>query len=154
MPDKTRHFVLQRLTYLKQYWIMNGSHFILETKVFLSESKDPYLNLSVEKYLTEQVQKGQAYLYLWQNENTVVIGRNQNPYAECDIKKIREDNVNIARRLSGGGAVFHDLGNLNFSFINHESEQQIETNMSVILTALESFGLHAEFMGRNDYRGK
>jgi lipoate-protein ligase A len=122
----------------------------LETKVFLSKSKDPYVNLSVEKYLTERVQKGQAYLFLWQNEHTVVIGRNQNPYAECDMKKIREDNVDIARRLSGGGAVFHGLGNLNFSFINHESEQQIETNRSVILKTLERFDLHAEFMGRND----
>lgn len=122
----------------------------MEARVYLSHSTDPYLNLSVERYLTGRVKKGEACLFLWQNENTIVIGRNQNPYVECDMDQVRQDGVRIARRFSGGGAVYHDMGNLNFSFIHHRSEQRIETNLSVILRALEAFGLHAEFTGRND----
>lgn len=122
----------------------------MQTKVYLSESTDPYLNLSVERYLTGRAGKGEACLFLWQNGNTIVIGRNQNPYAECDMDLVRKDGVRIARRFSGGGAVYHDRGNLNFSFISHRSEQRVETNLSVILRALEVFGLKAEFTGRND----
>ncbi|UKI19042.1 MAG: hypothetical protein L6V89_08115 [Oscillospiraceae bacterium] len=90
------------------------------------------------------------WLYLWQNRNTVVIGRNQNPWRECNMEAIRRDGVTLVRRSSGGGAVFHDDGNLNFTFIAPKELYNLEKQLSVVLRALESFGLHAEFSGRND----
>ena len=118
--------------------------------VFEGLSFDPYYNLAVEKYLLETVAPDACILYLWQNENTVVIGRNQNPWAECSIAHIEEDSVKLARRLSGGGAVFHDLGNLNFTFLVTEDNYDLDRQLSVIETMCRSFGIDAVRSGRND----
>lgn len=118
--------------------------------VFESTTFDPYYNLAVEKYLLETVSPDACILYLWQNENTVVIGRNQNPWAECSVSRIEEDNVRLARRLSGGGAVFHDLGNLNFTFLVSEENYDLERQLSVIERMCHSFNIQAARSGRND----
>lgn len=115
-----------------------------------SYSHDPYFNLGVEKYLFDNVKEDEIIFYLWQNERTVVIGRNQNIYAECNLSMIDQLNGKIARRLSGGGAVFHDLGNLNFTFIACDSCYNVEKQLDVIVKALDQFGLPAQVSGRND----
>ena len=115
-----------------------------------SYSHDPYFNLSVEKYLFDNVKEDEIIFYLWQNERTVVIGRNQNIYAECNLPMIEQLNGKIARRLSGGGAVFHDLGNLNFTFIARDGCYDVEKQLDVIVKALDQFGLPAQVSGRND----
>ncbi len=124
---------------------------MIEKLFFLNNySTDCYENLSIEKELLEKVDEKTVILYLWQNENTVVIGKNQNPFAECDVVKTEEDRVHIARRLSGGGAVFHDIGNLNFTFVAQKENYSLEKQTEVIKKACALAGIKAEVSGRND----
>lgn len=124
---------------------------MIETlKTYESGSFDPYFNLAVEQHLLETVEGGCCLLYLWQNENTVVIGRNQNPWAECRVSLLEEEGGHLVRRLSGGGAVFHDHGNLNFTFLVQTSNYDLEKQQRVLLTACRQFGISAELSGRND----
>ena len=123
---------------------------ITRIALFEGSSFDPYLNLAVEQHLMETVEEGTCILYLWQNENTVVIGRNQNPWVECRTTLLEEEGGHLARRLSGGGAVFHDLGNLNFTFLVPQADYDLERQLAVITEAVRRLGIRAERSGRND----
>lgn len=117
---------------------------------YISTSLNPYENLATERYLLENVSKESCILYLWQNEKTVVIGKNQNPHAETRCNLLEEDGVFLARRLSGGGAVFHDTGNLNFTFLCSSENYNLEKQLSVISSACALAGIKTEISGRND----
>lgn len=118
---------------------------ILESSVI-----DPWYNLALEENLFYEVEDDEVILYLWQNKKTVVIGRNQNPWRECRYKELEADGGKLARRLSGGGAVYHDLGNLNFTFIMKRKWFNIEKQLQVIIDAVGNLGIKAQFTGRND----
>ena len=122
----------------------------LKTKIIRSDSFDPTYNLALEEFLTKNVVEDDIILYLWQNERTVVIGKNQNYWSEVNAPAAEADCVTVVRRLSGGGAVFHDLGNLNFTFILRKENYDVQRQLSVIIDALDVLGIKAERTGRND----
>lgn len=123
---------------------------IHKIKYIESREFDPHSNLALEEYLVSHVGTGEAILYLWQNEKTVVIGKNQNPWKECRIKELEAEGGRLVRRLSGGGAVFHDLGNLNFTFVVNKEDYDLEKQLAVIIKAVNLFFVPAEKSGRND----
>lgn len=123
---------------------------LLRSKILRTYGTDPFRNLAIEQRCTEEIQEGEILLYLWQNAKTVVIGRNQNAWKECRTTQLQEDGGHLARRLSGGGAVFHDLGNLNFTFLVRDEDYNLDRQLSVIAVACQALGVETERSGRND----
>lgn len=119
-------------------------------KIFVSERVDPWYNLAVEEYLLSQAGPEDNILFLWQNDKTVVIGRNQNPWKECHLDALDQNGCRLVRRLSGGGAVYHDLGNLNYTFISRVDQNCIRDNIEMVIEAIRSDGIDAVFSGKND----
>lgn len=118
--------------------------------IYIGTEYDPHTNLAIEKRLMDITPPDCCTLYLWQNQNTVVIGRNQNAWLECRHALLAEEGGTLARRLSGGGAVFHDVGNLNFTFMMHKEDYDLDRQLMVIQKACESAGIRAVRSGRND----
>ena len=118
-----------------------------------STSTDPRWNLALEQYVFDCLDRSRSYFMLWQNHNTIVVGKNQNTVAEINNDFVRQHDITVVRRLSGGGAVYHDLGNLNFTFITDADKMDgIDLHMFCvpIVETLRSFGVQAEISGRND----
>ncbi|MFO7850329.1 MAG: lipoate--protein ligase, partial [Spirochaetia bacterium] len=119
-------------------------------RVLLSETLDPWFNLATEDYIFREMDPSQHILFLWRNSDTVVIGRYQNPWRECNIQAMEKDGVKLARRQSGGGAVYQDLGNTNFTFMSSRSTYDKNRNNRIITGAIGRFGITASPSGRND----
>lgn len=120
----------------------------MKLQFIVSNQTEPYWNISVENYLVEHADC--VTLYLWRNRRTVVIGQNQNPFSECNVEALEADGGYLMRRKTGGGAVYHDDGNINFSFVVPKALYDQTRQFGVIQRAVESFGLHTELSGRND----
>ena len=123
---------------------------INKLSIFISKDNLPYKNLAVEQYLTMHTGPDECILYLWQNDRTVVVGRNQNCWKECRVSLLESEGGFLARRLSGGGAVYHDMGNLNFTFCVRKENYDLDKQLQVIIRAVQKFGIRAEQNGRND----
>ena len=117
--------------------------------IVTGSSFDPYRNLAIEETLLRSCE-GRRILYLWQNEKTVVIGRHQDAGAECNLEKMEEDGVTLAKRISGGGAVYHDMGNMNFTFIAPRAVLSVDENFEIISEAVKAFGIETCRTGNND----
>ena len=118
-----------------------------------SPSTNPAFNLALEQYVFDRMDRSQEYFMLWQNDNTVVIGKNQNAFAEVNQKVADAKHISVVRRLSGGGAVYHDLGNLNYTLItspDNLEEFNLKYFADPVIHVLKRFGIQAEFSGRND----
>ncbi len=114
---------------------------------------DPRINLAIEEYMLYHLDLDDMYLLFYINEPSIIIGRNQNTFEEINVDYVREHNVHVVRRLSGGGAVYHDLGNLNFSFLAKSSEDNFRDFRKFtepVVSALKKLGVDAELTGRND----
>ncbi len=122
----------------------------LKAYTLISEAFNPYKNLALEEYLLYNLQDNEIIMYLWQNKQTVVIGKNQNCRAECKLEELSNDGGYLARRPSGGGAVYHDLGNLNFTFLAKKDIYDVQKQLDVIIKAVGFLGLIAKKSGRND----
>ncbi len=119
-------------------------------RVLISDTTNPWFNLATEDWIFRELNPETRTLFLWRNADTVVIGRHQNPWVECRVGAMEEDRVYLARRQSGGGAVFHDLGNTNFTFLSASDTYSQDDNFAIIIAALARFGITAERSGRND----
>ncbi len=114
---------------------------------------DPRINLAIEEYILKHLDIEETYLLFYINEPSIIIGKNQNTIEEINTKYVEEQGLHVVRRLSGGGAVYHDLGNLNFSFITKddgESFHNFKKFTEPVIQALEKLGVDAELSGRND----
>lgn len=118
-----------------------------------SSCTDPRWNLAMEEYVFSRMDPKHTYFILWQNHNTIVIGKNQNTVAEVNAQFVKENDISVVRRLSGGGAVYHDLGNLNFTFIA-DADKMNEIDFGrfclPVIQTLQKLGIPAELNGRND----
>lgn len=122
----------------------------MKLRVFISKGGDVYENIALECALAHEQTADCKTLYLWSNKNAVVIGKHQLAAAECDYAALCKDGGALARRLSGGGAVYHDINNLCYSFICTEDNYDQAENYSLLLSALSKVGLNANVSGRND----
>ena len=118
-----------------------------------SNSNDPRFNLALEQYVFDEMPKDQDYFWLWQNHNTIVVGKHQNTAQEINQTYVKEHGITVVRRLSGGGAVYHDMGNVNFTFIadaGNMEQLNLQAFCLPVIHTLEQIGVKAEVSGRND----
>lgn len=117
------------------------------------KTTDPAYNLAAEEFVFDSLPKDRMYFMLWQNDNAIIIGKHQNTLAQINLPFVEEKGIRVVRRLSGGGAVYHDMGNLNFTIItDDDGSGQLDFGRfcDVVIRALERVGVKAERNGRND----
>lgn len=114
---------------------------------------DPSYNLAMEQYVFDCLPRDRMYFMLWQNDNAIIVGKYQNTLSEINLEAVERRGIRVVRRLSGGGAVYHDMGNLNFTFITDAASGtalDMKLFCQPVVRTLAALGVHAEVNGRND----
>ena len=128
-------------------------------KYLLNSSTDPYFNMALDEFCLENIVMDEPYFYLWRNRPSVIIGLNQNAYSEVNLDYLRASGINLVRRVTGGGAVYHDLQNLNYTIVGRSlsgvegpltNRKGPSLSPEPIISALRQLGVPAELTGRND----
>ena len=128
-------------------------------RYLLNNSTDPYFNMALDEFCLEKIVLDEPYFYLWRNRPSVIIGLNQNAYSEVNLGYLNANGITLARRVTGGGAVYHDLQNLNYTIVGWQTANDTAapcashpaiTGPAVIVEALRQLGVPAELTGRND----
>ncbi len=119
-------------------------------RILRSTDTNPWFNLATEDHIFGDMDPAVDVLFLWRNQPNIVIGRHQNPWAECDLEAMEREGVLLTRRQSGGGAVYQDLGNSCFTFLSGKASYSVDRNFQLIVDALARLGITAERTGRND----
>ncbi|ORM38659.1 lipoate--protein ligase [Francisella endosymbiont of Ornithodoros moubata] len=118
--------------------------------IYISQNNDIYFNLAFENWLFLEKLNNKKILFLWQNAPCVVIGRAQNPWLECNLTAMQQDNIPMVRRQSGGGTVYHDFGNLNYTIISPEKDHDIQANLELVCNTIKKLGIEVYANQRND----
>ncbi|XP_023236920.1 lipoyltransferase 1, mitochondrial-like [Centruroides sculpturatus] len=145
--------ILKSLTFHRRNLSTNSYVDFLSGTVIFSKSRDIYRNLSFEDWIYSKIDfknKHPGLLLMWWNRPAVIIGRHQNPWVECDLKVLEENNIMLVRRNSGGGTVYHDLGNLNCSFLTSRSKYKRRTNLEIMCKALQKWNFDVSISERED----
>ena len=124
--------------------------FSKEIKIFVSRENDPRLNLALEEFLFWQTPAEQTRYFFYINSRSIISGKHQNPWRECDLKELNSQDIPFCRRFTGGGTVYHDPGNLNFSIINPLDNHSPEENLDLIIEGLKKLGINADKNDKND----
>jgi lipoate-protein ligase A len=119
-------------------------------KIYISQSNDIYFNLALENWLFLEKLEDEKILFLWQNAPCVVIGRAQNPWLECNLIAMNADNISVVRRQSGGGTVYHDYGNLNYTIISPKEKHDVKSNLELVCSVVNKIGFKLYPNERND----
>lgn len=127
----------------------------MKLRVLVAETTDPYFNLATEDWIFNDMSPQSKVLFLWRNDKSIIIGRGQNAWSECDLEKVEADGVKVVRRHSGGGAVYQDLGNTCFTFMSgrekgRTTKELYARNNQILIAALKTLNVVAEASGRND----
>ena len=124
-------------------------------RVFLADTTNPYFNLATEDWIFHDMDPQTTVLFLWRNEPSIIVGRGQNVWSECNLEQVKKDQVHVVRRHSGGGAVYQDLGNTCFTFMgsrdpNRPTKELYSRNNKILIESLADLGIQAQASGRND----
>ncbi len=120
------------------------------TRILRSIETDPWFNLALEDFFFSTIAPHECLLLLYVNDPSLLMGKNQNPWIECSVPLLQTDNIPLCRRISGGGTVYHDTGNLNFSFLMDRKFYDSEHQFGIILDALSHLGIDAKISNRRD----
>ena len=120
--------------------------------IYYSKETDPFINLAIENKLLMEVGESENILFFYKNTPSIILGRFQNPWVECDLIEMQNQKIPLVRRQSGGGTVYHDLGNMNYSFIQGSRDHQNKRNLEILVKALLSLGIDAFYTERSDLR--
>jgi lipoate-protein ligase A len=147
----TRKIIFEKIALVKNYAKTLYKVLMLKNILFYyTDELNAYKNIALEYTFFKACPSDALIVYLWSNDNTVVIGKNQNVFNEVNLNTLYSQGGKVARRLTGGGAVYHDRQNLNFTFIANDADYDVKKQLSVIAHSLKKWGLNAEVSGRND----